>query len=391
MVNLDNHKSNEFYTFQPERPKRPSLFSYFLVGIFGALLGGLLFSAILVGGDIISQDREVNENEVYIDEDPDEERAIPDEPLEYQHTDVVEAVEEITPAVVGISNAVAAMNRGQEVYMEQATGSGVIIDPDGYIITNQHVIEDADRLDVIFGDGSTATAEPVGQDSLTDLAVIKVETEEPLEYAQISGTKNVRPGETAIAIGNPLGVIFQHTVTKGVVSAIERQVPIPGSEYQYTFIQTDAAINEGNSGGPLVNLNGDIIGINSAKIQDPLIEGIGFAIPSSTVARVMNDLMEYGRVRRAYMGVYIMDLSDVTGIGTDRGVYIQEIESGGPADEAGLQQEDVIVGISDVRIDFTAQLFDQLLQYQPGDKTDIEVKRDDEVLEFTIELEEMPQ
>jgi len=387
---LDN-KSSEFYTFQPERPKRPSLFSYFIVGVFGALLGGLLFSAILIGGNIISQDGEVNENEVYIDEDLDEERAIPDEPLEYQHTDVVGAVEKVTPAVVGISNAVAAMNRGQEVYMERATGSGVIIDPEGYIITNQHVIEEADRLDVIFDDGSTATAEIMGQDSLTDLAVIKVDTEESLEYAQISDSKSVRPGETVIAIGNPLGVIFQHTVTKGVVSAVERQVPIPGSEYQYTFMQTDAAINEGNSGGPLVNLRGDIIGINSAKIQDPLIEGIGFAIPSTTVARVVNDLMEYGRVRRAYMGVYIMDHSDVTGIGTDRGVYIQEIESGGPADEAGLQQEDVIVGISDVRIDFTAQLFDQLLQYQPGDKTDIEVKRGDEVLEFTIKLEEMPQ
>ena len=166
-----------------------------------------------------------------------------------------------------------------DVYKRQ----GVIIDAQGHIVTNQHVINGAEKIEVVFCDGRTVDAQLVGEDVLTDLAVVKIDPgNNEIKHAALSDSDKVHIGETAIAIGNPLGLAFQQTVTAGVVSAVGRQVPIPQSQYRYTYIQTDAAINEGNSGGPLINLAGDIIGINSAKIKDTGIEGMGFAIPSNT-------------------------------------------------------------------------------------------------------------
>ena len=313
-------------------------------------------------------------------------------PFEHQRTAIVEAVEEVTPSVVGVSNSVIISRGGRQVILEQSTGSGVILNSRGYIVTNQHVIEGAERLDVIFRDGTIAEAELVGEDALTDLAVLNIDIgEERINPAVFSDSENVRPGETAIAIGNPLGIIFQHTVTVGVVSALDRQVLIPGSQYRYTYIQTDAAINEGNSGGPLINLAGEVIGINSAKIKDTGVEGIGFAIPGNTVQRVIEDIVQYGSVRRPLLGVIIQDLAEVTGNSTDRGVYINEVSEGSPAGEAGVLEGDIIIGIDNYHINFTAKLFDRLLEYNPGDTITLVVIREGREEEITIELAEMTQ
>lgn len=396
---MEDFKSNPRDYYQrvepPRKPKKPSIFPYFIVGIVGILLGWFLFAALLMGGELLAptENGEDDPGEGTAHEEQQiEGRLVPDEPLEHQHTEVVEAVENVTPAVVGISNYVSAVRRGQEMQIEQGSGSGAILNSDGKVVTNQHVIAGADRIDVIFSDGSHAEASVVGEDELTDLAVLQVDETDMMEDIapiQFGDSEMLRPGEVAIAIGNPLGIMFQHTVTQGVVSATERQVPIPGSDYSYTFVQTDAAINEGNSGGPLINLAGEVIGINSAKIHDARIEGIGFAIPGNTVERVIDDILEHGRVIRPFMGVLIQDLSDVTGAVTDRGVYVRDVNPQSPAHEANLQEGDVIVGIEEQRIDFTAQLFDRLLDYQPGQEIVLEFFRDGERKQTTLTLGEM--
>ncbi len=368
---------------RPKKPQRPSFFSYFVVGLVGALIGGILFSAVyqlyeypFFPGDEVVKEEPAEENITT--------------PLEHQRTAIIGAVEKVAPAVVGISNSLMVSRGGRIVILEQATGSGVIVDSDGYIVTNHHVVEGAERLDIIFRDGTIVEAELIGEDALTDLAVLKIDLrDQGISAAAFTDSEKVRPGETAVAIGNPLGLIFQHTVTVGVVSALDRQVLIPGSQYRYTYIQTDAAINEGNSGGPLINLAGEIIGINSAKIKDTGVEGIGFAIPGNTVQRVIDDLIKHGNVRRPLLGVVIQDLAEVTGNSTKRGVYINEVSADSPAQRAGVRDGDVIIGIDDYQINFTAQLFDRLLEYSPGDAIKLILEREGNKIDFIIELAEM--
>lgn len=373
MYSHNDYYGNRFR--RRKKKKHPSLISYFITGLIGALIGGLILTWNPFG-DKLSGLRTGDSGY--------------ESTSDVGNAAVISAVEKVAPAVVGISNSVSIVRRGSPVLVEQASGSGVVINRDGYIATNQHVIDEADRIDVVFRDGTIVKATLVGEDVLTDLAVVKIEKEGGIIHAELSDSELVRPGEVAIAIGNPLGLIFQHSVTAGVVSAVKRQVPIPGSQYRYTFIQTDAAINEGNSGGPLVNLAGEIIGINSAKIKDAWVEGIGFAIPSNTVERVVEDIIRYGKVRRPFIGIYIQDLAEVTGASMDRGVYIKEISPGGPGEEAGLRDGDIILNIDGHEINFTAQLFDRLLNYQPGDEISIRARRDNQYINKVIKLGEMP-
>ncbi len=375
---FDDDKQHSRYR-KIKKSKQPSLFLFFMVGLIGALIGGFLIS-YSYGIETLpfGTDSEIS----------DQSGDLSTLPQEHQKTEVIGAVEKVTPAVVGITNSVSVERRGTQMLVEQASGSGAVINSLGYVVTNQHVIEGADQIDVIFSDGTIAEATLIGEDVLTDLAVVKIDLDDEVQAAELSDSEQVRPGEVAIAIGNPLGLIFQHTVTVGVVSAVERQIHIPGSQYSYTFIQTDAAINEGNSGGPLINLAGDVIGINSAKIKDAGVEGIGFAIPSKTVERVIDDLVEYGKVRRPFLGILIQDHAEVTGNSTDRGVYINEVNADSPAWDAGFQEGDVIIGIDSYQINFTAQLFDRLLHYQPGEKVTVKVKRDHEELSIVVGLEE---
>lgn len=293
-------------------------------------------------------------------------------------------VEKAKPAVVGVNNYLYLYRGGQKMLQEQGSGSGAIISADGYIVTNQHVVNRADEIAVVLSNAEILTAELVGEDELTDLALLKVEREQ-LPSLALGDSSKTRVGETAIAIGNPLRY-FQQTATGGIISAVERQVTFRDSNYSYTYIQTDAAINAGNSGGPLVNLEGEIIGINSAKIKDVGVEGIGFAIPSNTAKRVVKDLRDYGRVKRPQLGITVRDYALQTRMPSDLGVYVVEVFAGSPAEAGGLKEGDVIVKVEGREVNYSAQLFDSLLNYYPGERIDITVNRGGTPVTVTVEL-----
>ncbi len=369
---------------------RQPVWLYFLVGALGVLLGGfLLVMLFLFMGGVPGLGWFASPQENEPEEGAVEERVVEEmpPPQEHQETEIVNAAEEVSPTVVGVSNYRRGIGPEGETLQEQGTGSGVIMDPQGIILTNHHVVEGADVVRVVFEDREVEEAEVLGKDTETDLAVLAVETNRELDYASFGETENLRPGETAVAIGNPLGLAFQQTVTSGVISGTERQVLIPGSEYRHTFVQTDAAINEGNSGGPLINVRGEVIGINTAKVLDPRVEGIGFAIPSETAEQVLQDIREHGEVIRPNIGITLIDYAEITGDISDGGVYIEEVWAE-PAREAGLQEGDVIVAMEGQSIDYQAQLFDIRLHYSPGEEVDMTVLRDGEETTLTVTLGE---
>ncbi len=370
----------------------PSIWTYLSLVVAGVLIGGglmllMLFSLFPAdfGAEEPGNQARENSQEENSAEEPEQDIVLPAP----EAGSVINAVGKVSPAVVGVVNYGQQMRFGQTVMVEQGTGSGVVISSDGLVVTNHHVVERAEEIEIVFKDRSAASARVIGEDPETDMAVLEVETEENLDYAEIArDTQNLVPGQTAIAIGNPLGLELQQTVTTGVISAVERQITMPGSQFTYTYIQTDAAINEGNSGGPLVNLEGEVIGINSAKIGGAGVEGIGFAIPGRTVHRVARDISEHGAVRRPNMGVYITDYSDVTGDRTDTGVYVDRVVRGSPAEEAGLRSGDVIVEVDGHTIDYYAQLFDILLDYYPGDTVEVAFERNGERMSEEVTLGE---
>ncbi len=372
---------------------------YILVSMLGVICGGILiflmvffvFPEELLAEPLENQQNQQNQQnengEANNREPSGEEEKNDSELLKPRDEAVVSAVEKVSPAVVGIINHRQVSDFWGREIIQEGVGSGVVINEDGLIVTNYHVVEGAREIEVIFKDRTAEDAAIVGTDPETDLAILEVEGRQDLDHVEITdASKKVRPGETAIAIGNPLGMELEQTVTVGVVSALERQVAMPGSEFTYSYIQTDAAINQGNSGGPLINRRGEVIGINSAKLGGLDIEGIGFAIPATTVNRVAGDIVEEGRVLRPHMGIIITDYSEITGERTDRGVYIDRVEAGSPADEAGLERQDVIVGINGRQIDYYAQLFDELLNYYPGDRIEVTVVRDDEKITNEVSL-----
>ena len=281
----------------------------------------------------------------------------------------------------------------------------MIIDQDGRIITNNHVVEGAGQggLTVIFSNGETAPADLVGSDQISDLAVLKVSGSVPAT-APLGDSDNLKVGETVIAIGSALGD-FQNTVTVGVVSGLNRTLKGDSINME-NMIQTDAAINHGNSGGPLLNLSGEVVGINTAVVRDTgtgdtggtgdVAEGLGFAIPVNTVKTVTTQLIETGKVTRPYLGVVTRPLSamlsslnnikDVNGEPLDRGVLVTEVSPGSGAAQAGLQQRDAIVKIDDADIDEDHPLVNVLMAHQPGDSVTLTIIRDGRSMKVKAKL-----
>ncbi len=254
-------------------------------------------------------------------------------------------------------------------------GSGVIIASDGYIVTNNHVIDNASEIEVVLSDNRSYEAKVVGADESTDLAVIKI-NQEDLPAVTYGNSESISIGEWVLAIGNPYE--FRSTVTAGIVSAKGRNINILGGGTSIeSFIQTDAAVNPGNSGGALVNLNGQLIGINTAIASTSgAFAGYSFAVPVSLVKKVVNDLVEYGEVQRALLNIRIgdvnADIAEQFDLDVLNGVYVSEVISGGAADLAGIKKGDVIVGIDDKTINNVAQLQENVAVNSPGD--DITVK-----------------
>jgi S1-C subfamily serine protease len=301
---------------------------------------------------------------------------------------IVDAVRKVKPAVVTVINQMQPRRTffGSTV-SPTASGSGIIIDLKGYIVTNNHVVEGARSLQVIYADGSKANATAVGTDSVLDIAVIRVDGQVPA-VAQFGDSNALEPGQVAIAIGSPLGD-FRGTVTVGVVSALNRSVG-----RQYGLIQTDAAINNGNSGGPLVNSMGQVIGINTLVVRASnsgnIAEGLGFAIPSDQVSEIANQLITRGKVEHPYLGVASQDLTPqiarMLSLGTQDGAVVTQVDPNGPAGRAGLQEEDVITAIDGQPINQEYPLIRALLNKKPGDTITLTVLRDGKSTQFKLTL-----
>ncbi len=265
--------------------------------------------------------------------------------LDAYSSSVVRAAELVSPAVVNIEvrlpAAEGAARRG-------GSGSGFVITPDGFALTNSHVVHEAESLRVTLNDGHQTTAQVVGDDPDTDLAVIRLQTRD-LPVVELGKSRAVRVGQVAIAIGNPLG--FQCTVTAGVVSALGRSLRARSGRLMDNILQTDAALNPGNSGGPLVDSRGAVIGVNTAMIQQA--QGICFAIAVSTARLVATQLIAYGRVRRSYLGISAQNMALPSWLARkhdllqDSAVLIMGLEAGGPAEAAGLQQGDLLVALDE--------------------------------------------
>lgn len=273
----------------------------------------------------------------------------------------------------------------------RGAGSGVIMTDDGYIVTNNHVVDGASEVKVLLNDNRTYDAEIVGTDPSTDLAVIKID-EKNLKSVKLGDSENLQIGEWVLAIGNPFE--FRSTVTAGIVSAKGRNINILREQSRMNieaFIQTDAAVNPGNSGGALVNLKGELVGINTA-IASPTgaFAGYSFAVPATLVKKVVDDLVEYGVVQRALLGIMISDvnaqLAEEENLDLLKGVYVQEVNHGSAAQEAGMEKGDVIVAIDDKEVSNVAELQEQVALHRPGDRIKVRYIRDGEVIETKATL-----
>ena len=293
--------------------------------------------------------------------------------------------------VVAISALITSNSFGQAT-TGTSTGSGFLISEDGYLVTNYHVVEGATQLTVTIHDGTEYAATLVGQDANNDMAVLKVEAS-GLPYAKIGSSDDLIVGDQVVAIGNPLGKLT-NSLTVGYISAKDRNVSTDGSSIN--MLQTDAAINSGNSGGPLFNMKGEVIGITSAKYSGTtssgaVIEGIGFAIPMDDVIRKINDLMNHGFITGAYLGIYVRDMDpSLSAYGIPIGAYVEEATEGFCAHKAGIQSKDIILKLGQYEIDSLSALTRALDKFNAGDTTTITVWRSGAQLELEITLDEKP-
>ena len=269
-----------------------------------------------------------------------------------------------------------------------ASGSGVIISEDGYIVTNKHVINNSEEIDVILNDKRTYSAKIIGQDPNSDLALLKIE-ENRLPFLKFDNSNHLRVGEWVLAVGNPYNL--NSTVTAGIISAKSRKINILNDGGIESFIQTDAAINSGNSGGALVNINGNLIGINTAiQSKTGSFSGYGFAIPSNMAEKIINDLKLYGEVRRAYIGIHITDINmqvkedlKLNGL---HGVLISKVLENSAAEFAGIKDLDVILEINGIKVNSTSELHELIIQFNPGDKIHCTIEREGQIETVTLSL-----
>jgi serine protease Do len=317
---------------------------------------------------------------------------------------IPEIVKKVTPSIVGIK--VTVSNQRQKSLFgynfnnnpsSQAEGSGIVLNTNGYIMTNYHVVESADpkksstaktTLEVVLSDERTAEAKFIGGDSLNDLAVIKIDLKN-LTAAELGDSSAIQTGDNVIAIGNPLGLKFAGSVTAGIISAANRTMDT--GERTQSYIQTDAAINSGNSGGALVNANGQVIGINSIKIASSGVEGLGFAIPINTVKPIVEDLVKNGRVTgRPLLGISGQEITQIIAQQYDmpEGIYIAEVSTGSGAEKAGIKKGDVLTKVDNKKISTMSELNDIKIKHKAGDTLDVTVNRDGKEINLKITLTE---
>lgn len=299
------------------------------------------------------------------------------------------------PSVVGITTESMQQDFFFGARRSSNVGTGVVVDAKGYILTNSHVVNngDVEVVNVLLHDGTSKEAKILWNDPNIDLAVLKVDGVK-LVPADLGDSDKLEVGEIAIAIGNPLGMQFERTVTSGIISGLGRSIGVGYNETIENLIQTDASINPGNSGGPLLNAKGEVIGINTAKIQSG--EGLGFAIPINMAKPIVDQFIEKGEFRKVYLGIKgvnvdVFEKSMGTKLSVEKGVYVVEVSKDSPASRADLRSGDIIVAIEDREIASMSQLVRSLYQYRPGDKIVLKVMRNGEKISLKVELAQVPK
>lgn len=366
--------------------RRPNFFSTVLIVLISAILGGVV--AVALVPSIYGQ--QTPTNQVVLNGGPTTPAVVSDGT---GNSPVVEIAKATGPAVVGIANFRSTGSLfGGGGLTEVGSGSGFIIDADnGYIVTNNHVIAGAEKLVVSLADGRNLNAKLVGGDPRTDLAVVQISDTKDLVATRLGDSSKLQVGEPVVAIGNPGGQEFARSVTTGVISATNRIINIPG-EASFKLIQTDAAINPGNSGGPLVNYQGLVIGINSAKNQEPGFEGMGFSIPISDALPTIKQLLEKGYASHPGLNVQIdprYTAEYASQRGWPPGAYVSRVTAGGPAEHAGIQAGDVLTKINDIAIKSSLELTRELLTYRPGDTVKVTVFRNNKTMDVSVTLVEI--
>ncbi len=298
----------------------------------------------------------------------------------------------VSPSVVSIltTSQQATSNYYGQAYQQEGAGTGMIVSSDGYIMTNKHVIDGADEVNVVLPNGDTyENVQVMGSDPLNDVAFIKIKDVKDLPTVELGDSKTIRVGQSVVAIGNALGQ-YQNTVTSGIISGTGRPIvassdgtPNGNTENLSDLIQTDAAINPGNSGGPLLNFKGQVIGINTAVASDA--QGIGFSIPIGATKGLLNHLIKTGKIARAYLGVQYVSITpevkDEYNLSVNKGDYItadrgDSVQSGGPADKAGIKDKDIIIAVNGQPVGKVASVASLVSEYEPGDTVEITVLRD---------------
>ena len=383
-------------------------------GLVGGLIGGLVVAA-LGGGYLLATD----DNDLSTGGTVNEQGEVTTTNVSVNVTsDVTEAVTKVEDAVVSVVNMQAKQTSGglggafetQESMQEKDSletageGSGVIYKKDNdtaYVVTNNHVIDGSDAIEVILKDGTKVEAKLIGTDIWTDLAVLSIPAEKVTTVANFGDSETLKVGEPAIAIGSPLGTNFASSVTQGIISAKNRSVEtdITGDgvvDWEVTALQTDAAINPGNSGGALINIAGQVIGINSMKISSDTVEGMGFAIPSNDVVSIINQLEANGEVVRPILGISLLDLTEISEQQQDSvlnlpekvssGVVVAEVQPGSAAEIGGLEQYDVIVKFNGVEVTDSISLRKEIYASELGKEIEIEYYHDGKLQKTTVTM-----
>ncbi|MDQ0300210.1 serine protease Do [Salibacterium salarium] len=373
MDNYENNQNHENHVEEEQKRHKKDRKRAGFTGFIGALIGAVIVAAampLVYSDNMFSTDaaNDTEENQSATETENQTSEPVAEEMSTESvnvSSEVTSAVDEVSDAVVGIfSLQQGGFMQEEGEAQAQGSGSGVIYKTEGdsaFVVTNNHVIDGASQVEVGLSNDKRVEAEIVGTDALTDLAVLRISSENVETVAEFGDSDALSTGEPAIAIGNPLGENLNGTVTQGIISSVDRSIPVDTNgdgqtDWTSDVLQTDAAINPGNSGGALINIEGQLIGINSMKIAQSSVEGIGFAIPSNTVVPILEDLEENGQVERPQLGVTIGSLSEVPSYhwqetlnlpeDVEQGVFINSVQAGSAAENAGLQQYDVITAIN---------------------------------------------
>ncbi len=392
---VQNENETSFYTETVKKPKktkkklseRPiavAVLSSFLTAVIFS--GGIYFSKESIKKDLL---KEVNKGTSSPSLDiPGAAPVISDSQLLTNQ----EIAALVSPSIVGISNMSPSLNSFLNINTLQSTGSGIIISEDGYIVTNNHVISNANKLKVTLSNGEETDAKLIGTDPETDMAIIKIDPSGmELKAAVIGHSSSLQVGDTVLAIGNPLGLQLAGSVTHGIISALNRKLTIEGTTYN--LIQTDAAINSGNSGGALVNTAGEVIGINSVKIASDGIEGLGFAIPIDDVKDIIEDLIRDGYVHgRPSIGVNIVEISTQLAyyydLPVNYGLFVNDVIEGGSADVAGIEVGDIIIAFNGEKVTSASEFINKRNTFKAGDTIDLTVNREGKEKTIKVKLQE---